>query len=96
MVQRIEEEVIQARADAQAGLHCNGYYYVRYQNVIYRLAQLEYLASQQAIPAREQVCWQLGQNRDLTAEQFQLNAPKQVGVVLAFLPQEVTSSTRLG
>ncbi|QIC74256.1 tRNA lysidine(34) synthetase TilS [Acinetobacter indicus] len=96
MVQRIQQEVIQARADAQAALHCNGFYYVRYQNVIYRLAQLEYLASQQAISAREQVCWQLGQTLDLPAGQFQLNAPHQVGLSFALLQQELTLSTRVG
>ena len=42
MVDRLVNEVIDARVDAQAVLHCQDYYYVRYQQRIYRLSVDEY------------------------------------------------------
>ena len=44
MVERIQHEVIAAKADAQAALHWNKYYYVRYHGQLYRLQTDEYLA----------------------------------------------------
>ncbi len=47
MVERIQREVIHAKADAQAALHWQGYYYVRYQQQLHRLKAADYLAEQQ-------------------------------------------------
>ena len=44
MVERIQHEVIAAKADAQAALHWNKYYYVRYHGQLHRLQADEYLA----------------------------------------------------
>ena len=44
MVERLQREVIQAKADAQAALHCQDYYYLRYQQQLFRLPKAEYLA----------------------------------------------------
>ena len=46
MVERLRKEVIGSKSDAQAALHCNQFYYVRYQQKIYRLSAAEYLAAQ--------------------------------------------------
>ena len=45
-VERLQREVIQSKADAQACLYIKPYYYVRFQNVIYRLTAQEYLCKQ--------------------------------------------------
>ena len=37
MVQRLQQEVILAKPDAQATLHINQHYFVRYQKKLYRL-----------------------------------------------------------
>ena len=50
MVNRLQDEVIAAKSDAQAALHCDGYYYVRYQQRLYRLEKALYLAHQQDVP----------------------------------------------
>ncbi len=44
MVQRLLHEVIESKSDAQAALHWNQYYYVRYQQKLFRLSATEYLA----------------------------------------------------
>ena len=47
MVQRLQQEVIFAREDAQSALHYNEHYYVRYRGTLYCLAQHIYLADRQ-------------------------------------------------
>jgi tRNA(Ile)-lysidine synthase len=47
MVERVQSEVIHAKQDAQAALHWQGFYYVRYQQRLYRLSAATYLAEQQ-------------------------------------------------
>ncbi|TCM66724.1 tRNA(Ile)-lysidine synthase [Acinetobacter calcoaceticus] len=49
MIQRLQDEVIAAKSDAQAALHSNGYYFVRYQQVLYRLEKQFYLAHKQVL-----------------------------------------------
>lgn len=44
MVERLKSEVINSKSDAQAALHWNQFYYVRYQNYLYRLSKQEFLA----------------------------------------------------
>lgn len=44
MVERLKTEVIESKSDAQAALHWNHFYYVRYQNILYRLSKHIYLA----------------------------------------------------
>lgn len=44
MVERLKTEVIESKSDAQAALHWNHFYYVRYQNILYRLSKQVYLA----------------------------------------------------
>jgi tRNA(Ile)-lysidine synthase len=44
MAKRLQDEVIFAKPDAQATLHINSYYYVRYQKKLYRLTHAELYA----------------------------------------------------
>ena len=39
MVQRLFDEVIESKVDAQAALHWNQYYYVRYQQQLFRVSK---------------------------------------------------------
>ncbi|MDQ8952823.1 tRNA lysidine(34) synthetase TilS [Acinetobacter rudis] len=73
MVERLQQEVIAAKTDAQAALHSNGYYYVRYQGVIYRLQQQEYLASKQDNDIHDcDLKLELSQKLSLASGQFQI------------------------
>lgn len=49
MVERLRREVIHAKQDAQAALHWQDFYYVRYQQHLYRLSAAVYLAGQQPL-----------------------------------------------
>lgn len=44
MVERLKNEVIDSKSDAQAALHWNQFYYVRYQHHLHRLSKQIYLA----------------------------------------------------
>ena len=46
LIQRIFDQVIGAKVDAQAALQCNGDYYLRYQDHLYRVSQQDYQAAQ--------------------------------------------------
>lgn len=49
MLQHLQKEVIDSRPDAQAKLLMQGFYYLRYQQQVYRYPQAEFLALQQEI-----------------------------------------------
>ncbi len=60
MVERLQCEVIYAKQDAQAALHWQGFYYVRYQQQLYRLTAEIYLAEQQQVqtsPETYKICF---------------------------------------
>lgn len=96
MVQRIQDEVIDSKPDAQAALHWNGYYYVRYQQVLYRLDQAIYLAEKNIQNVKpQQIQFNLNQFLDLESGQFQVNMTK-MGLSFALLGQSLTLSRRIG
>lgn len=88
MVERLQDEVIDAKVDAQGALHWNGFYYVRYQNVLHRLAQDIYLADQQPKPSDIHLKFELNQQIDLHSGQFKIEShdmglsPELLGKVL--------------
>ncbi len=57
MVERLQREVIQAKADAQAALHCQDHYYLRYQQQLFRLPKAEYLAAEQFEAEEQALCF---------------------------------------
>ncbi len=95
MVQRLQDEVIHAKVDAKAALHCNGFYYVRYQNVLHRLAQEIYLAEQQSKPSDFHLRFELNQQLDLYSGQFKI-MPTQMGLSSELLGQELDLKWRIG
>ncbi|PVZ88372.1 tRNA lysidine(34) synthetase TilS [Serratia sp. S1B] len=70
-VLRLQQEVIQSRADAQACLFIKPYYYVRFQKQIYRLTTQQYLCKQtDVIPAQQQVRWKKQQPVTLISGEY--------------------------
>lgn len=71
MVQRLITEVIEAKQDAQAALHWHGFYFVRYQQQIFRLDAEVYLAEQQnPVPAQQHLSFILNQNFSLASGNY--------------------------
>lgn len=96
MIKRLQQEVILAKSDAQAALHCNGHYYVRYQTEIYRLEQQEYLASKQSNMQNTSVLKvELAQKLLLASGQFQIQNTT-VGLHPKLLQQNLCLQARQG
>ncbi|WP_171531412.1 tRNA lysidine(34) synthetase TilS [Acinetobacter defluvii] len=96
MVQRVQDEVITSKNDAQAALHFNQFYYVRFQNTLYRLAAATYQASKQ-VPQQhiKQVCCDLGQDLTLASGQFHIQIEK-IGLSPTLLNKKLTLQYRVG
>ena len=96
MVQRLLQEVINAKVDAQAALHCNQYYYLRYQQRLFRLTAAEYLAEKNYVKSRvENIKFNLNQNLDLLSGEY-LIATNGIGLSASLLDQELTLRSRQG
>lgn len=101
MVHRIIDEVITAKADAQAALHWNGYYYVRFAGQLHRLTKSEYvqpspLQSDQALELKELA---LHQTLEVLAGRFVIQNvadTAQMGLSLDLLGQHLTLTVRQG
>ena len=95
MVQRLFDEVIESKVDAQAALHWNQYYYVRYQQQLFRVSKAEYLAEQfQTIESIEQR-FSLDQAYGFASGQFRIETQKY-GLSSALLEQPLQIKPRLG
>jgi tRNA(Ile)-lysidine synthase len=71
MVERLLQEVINSKSDARAALHWNQFYYVRYQQKLFRLSAEEYLAEKNASHISEQtIQLELGQKVDVLSGQY--------------------------
>ncbi len=96
MVQRIQAEVIQAKADAQAALHWNQHYYLRYQGRLYRLAAAEYLAEKNcSVPLQQTIALRLGQSFLLPAGHFQVQQ-QEMGLSFDLLGRGLQLQQRQG
>ena len=95
MVERVQQEVIQAQVDRQAALQSDGYYYVRYQQQLFRLPKQVYLAQREQLPI-SQLCIELNQTLDVAAGQFKIQTMQQKGLSAALLGQTLTLSPRQG
>lgn len=97
MIKRLQQEVIAAKSDAQAALHCNGYYYVRYQAVIYRLPQQQYLAAKQKVDnvVAHEVHLEIAQKLLLASGQFQIQNTN-IGLSPQLLQQKLWLQSRQG
>ncbi len=96
MVQRLQDEVIASKNDAQAALHCNQFYYVRFQNILYRLAAATYDASKKTPDQKiEEIRCILGQNLTVASGQFHIQTEK-IGLSPTLLNKNLTLQYRVG
>ncbi|WEH92109.1 tRNA lysidine(34) synthetase TilS [Acinetobacter soli] len=94
MVNRLQEEVIHAKADAQAALHWNGFYYVRYQQILHRIAHAAYTA--QTLPQQQTLAdLKLDHMLELSSGRYILKAA-DIGLSKALLARELTVLARQG
>ena len=94
MVQRLMTEVIASRKDSQAALHWNGFYYVRFQQQLHRVAKADYLV----LPLKNKsvvLSFQMGQSVALASGSFQIQS-SPMGLSTKLLNQPLTLSPRLG
>lgn len=96
MIQRLQDEVIQAKSDAQAAMHWQGFYYLRYQRGLYRVPKQQYLAQQQVVgPTPRQISLCLEQTLQLDAGEFQI-AHAAMGLDFSVLEQKLDIQRRVG
>lgn len=96
MVQRLIAEVIEAKQDAQAALHWHGFYFVRYQQQIFRLDAEIYLAEQQnPVPLRQSLSLVLDQCCSLASGNYCIEMQDQ-GLSQVLLGQTLMLSARVG
>lgn len=73
MVERLKNEVIDSKSDAQAALHWNQFYYVRYQHHLYRLSRQVFLAEKlNPVETETEHHFQLGKIVDCASGNFQI------------------------
>lgn len=96
MVERLQREVIYAKQDAQAALHWQSFYYVRYQQQIHRLTAETYLAEQQQVQTSpETIKFALKDSVQVLSGKF-IIAPAQLGLSPALLQQPLHLQQRQG
>ncbi|TCB70241.1 tRNA lysidine(34) synthetase TilS [Acinetobacter sp. ANC 4216] len=96
MVQRLLHEVIESKSDAQAALHWNQYYYVRYQQTLFRLSAAEYLAEKnESNISRQTLLVELGQKVETLSGDYLAETAK-VGLSTALLGQKLDLVMRQG
>ena len=96
MVNRIFEEVIASKVDAQAALHWNGFYYLRYQDRLYRIAKAVYLASKSNTGSVDQsYLFSLQQKIELASGSFVIEKQK-IGLAFSLLNRPLKMQSRQG
>ncbi|NHB56423.1 tRNA lysidine(34) synthetase TilS [Acinetobacter sp. 194] len=95
MVQRLQDEVIHAKQDAQSALHWNGFYYVRYQEVLYRLDKVKYLQNKDTESVPCMMTFQLHQQCDVLSGIFKIETA-EMGLCFALLERELLLKPRAG
>ncbi|MEB3753662.1 tRNA lysidine(34) synthetase TilS [Acinetobacter sp. MD2(2019)] len=95
MVNRLQSEVIDSKADSQAVLSFNSIYFVRFQQKIYRLSAAEYLADQSSL-VDETICCQLQQTIVTASGAYALALDQDMGLALSLIGQNLTLHPRRG
>ncbi|WP_081401819.1 tRNA lysidine(34) synthetase TilS [Acinetobacter dispersus] len=96
MVQRLQHEVILAKPDAQATLHINQHYFVRYQKTLYRLTHDELYAEKLfSFPDTLLQKFDMGETINVAAGQFKIETQK-IGLPSRLLGRELTLLKRQG
>ena len=96
MVQRLLHEVIESKSDAQSALHWNQYYYVRYQETLFRLSAAEYLAEKnESNISRQTLLVELGQELEILSGNY-LAETANIGLSAALLGKKLDLVMRQG
>ncbi|WP_151980841.1 tRNA lysidine(34) synthetase TilS [Acinetobacter guerrae] len=95
MVERLQQEVINAKADAQSALHWNGHYYVRYQKQLYRIDKALYLAGKISPHKAYEICLDIEQVIQLWSGEFKIIST-EIGLSAHLLKQNLTIHSRQG
>ncbi|CAB1209670.1 tRNA(Ile)-lysidine synthase [Acinetobacter bouvetii] len=96
MVERLLHEVIASKFDAQAALHWNQFYYVRYQQTLFRLSAAEYLPDpEQTDQLSSSIQLELNQTADLLSGQY-VTETAEMGLSAALLAKELQLQQRQG
>ncbi|MBN6508862.1 tRNA lysidine(34) synthetase TilS [Acinetobacter pittii] len=96
MVERLKNEVIVSKSDAQAVLHWNQFYYVRYQHHLYRLSRQVFLAEKlNPVETEMEHYFQLGEIVECASGQFQITQ-KNMGLSASLLNKKLKIIRRQG
>ncbi|RZH10988.1 tRNA lysidine(34) synthetase TilS [Acinetobacter pittii] len=96
MVERLKNEVIDSKSDAQAALHWNQFYYVRYQHHLYRLSRQVFLAEKlNPVETEMEHYFQLGEIVDCASGNFQVTQ-KNMGLSASLLNKKLKIIRRQG
>ncbi|MCY1161546.1 tRNA(Ile)-lysidine synthase [compost metagenome] len=96
MVERLRYEVIESKSDAQAALHWNQYYYVRYQQKLFRLCLDEYLADKNQLDTLiTTIQIQFKQSIQVLSGQYRAE-PAQIGLSASLLGKALNLVLRQG
>ncbi|MEB3767994.1 tRNA lysidine(34) synthetase TilS [Acinetobacter sp. MD2] len=95
-VQRLQREVIDAKADAQAVLFLKPYYFVRYQNQIHRLTEKQYLAVKKVVIVDEILNCKLQQIITTASGIYIIEQTNQMGLCFELLTQTLNLKVRQG
>ncbi|KXZ67105.1 tRNA(Ile)-lysidine synthase [Acinetobacter venetianus] len=96
MVQRLQQEVIFAKPDAQATLHINQHYYVRYQKKLYRLRHDELHAEKVfPFPNKIEQHYQIGDFIQVVSGRYRIDT-HEIGLSAKLLGQNLKLIKRQG
>ncbi|WP_278395743.1 tRNA lysidine(34) synthetase TilS, partial [Acinetobacter venetianus] len=96
MVQRLQQEVILAKPDAQATLHINQHYYVRYQKKLYRLRYDELYAEKVSpFPNCIEQYYQIGNFIQVASGRYEIDT-QEIGLSTKLLGQNLKLIKRQG
>lgn len=94
MIERLQHEVIAAKSDAQAKLHCNQYYYLRYQNQLYRIAAQDFKPEQNSA-ITETICLQLNLALQTLSGEYVIRT-SAIGLSFDLLDVDLSLDLRVG
>jgi tRNA(Ile)-lysidine synthase len=96
MVERLKNEVINSKSDAQAALHWNQFYYVRYQHHLYRLSKQVFLAEKlNPVETETEHYFQMGEIVHCASGYFQITQ-KNMGLSASLLNKKLKIIRRQG
>ena len=96
MVQRLMQEVMHSKADAQAALHWNSFYYVRFSEQLHRLTQAEYKSADTERAGRQIINLQQQKTLRVLAGEFQPQPADEFGLSAALYGQDLILTQRQG